>query len=943
MKGRAFRQPGHLIRFWKWVTAGLLASGALTAGTIESAGFRMSFDDSGVSGLAEQSDFYQAEVVPSPGRPYHAPLATEIFYQSGGGDWKTVPIRVGKPLFEAGIKSVVYQSADGEPLLVKETYRLVGNAMEWTMDLTAREDLRVGDLSVTVPAAPPRGEAPKQIFEHGFISHPFISGDASFVYYTRASGAAPHLLFSTLPGTPLEYFEKHDGALKMFVHSARSGAMETAGTWRQAHTDLSLKAGENRRYGFRFEFAADHDGIRELLFKNGLFDIRVVPGMTLPRDLSAKFSLRTRAKLEAIEAEYPDQTTLRYLGESLPDHHLYEVSFRKLGENMLTIRHGEGRRTRLEFFSCEPMETLIKKRARFLVEKTLIRDPTKWWNGAFGPYDMKAGVTRTIDDPDIFRNRMIYALTCDDPGLCKAPYVAAKNVHWPDQQEIEALEYHLEHFVWGKLQRTDDEIPYPYGVYGTPHWHAARDEAARRKRAETETDPQIKADLKKMRVFRSYDYPHLIMLYFHLYQIAKTHPEMSKYLDAAGYLERAWGTARAFFMYPYELYPSYYETYKWGLYNELLVLDLIEVLEHEGFADRAQWLRAEWEKKVKYFVYDDEYPLRSEYAFDRTAFESSHAFAKYGATRDMAADKHLWWDWKQKKWYSHPLVRREDSRAFMDRQIAGNLAVRGWVNPAYYRLGSDPGVSYMAAMGGWSVLDYGLNFAGDPYGWLQLGYASYLSSWCLMNSGDAESGYGAWFPGKGNDGAAGWQFESSRTGKAWMASEAPEHSLVPRGPWRYDGEIDLGFGGALRMAQTLVTDDPLFGWTAYGGQLSEQDGILRVIPRDGLGKRFNMVRRDPRSPTQFLRFKLQLSRDGFSKDAPIEAAKDMSRFRFTIDTRGAGGFPGDLMLDLPYGATFTVTLNGRELSMEPSGNWDHPWRVSLPIEAGELEIKKVSP
>ena len=82
------------------------------------------------------------------------------------------------------------------------------------------------------------------------------------------------------------------------------------------------------------------------------------------------------------------------------------------------------------------------------------------------------------------------------------------------------------------------------------------------------------------------------MLYFHMYQIAKLYPEMSKYLDAAGYLNRAWETARAFYTYPYEIYPSYYDTYKWGLYNELVVLDLIDALEHEGFPDQAAWLRS---------------------------------------------------------------------------------------------------------------------------------------------------------------------------------------------------------------------------------------------------------------------------------------------------------------------------------------------------------------
>jgi hypothetical protein len=99
-----------------------------------------------------------------------------------------------------------------------------------------------------------------------------------------------------------------------------------------------------------------------------------------------------------------------------------------------------------------------------------------------------------------------------------------------------------------------------------------------------------------------------------------------KYLGARGYLHRAYNTARAYFTYPNEILP-WYETYKWGCYNELVILDLIAALEREGFPDRAAWLRGEWEKKVKYFVYDDKYPFRSEYAIDRTAFESSCARA----------------------------------------------------------------------------------------------------------------------------------------------------------------------------------------------------------------------------------------------------------------------------------------------------------------------------
>ena len=86
----------------------------------------------------------------------------------------------------------------------------------------------------------------------------------------------------------------------------------------------------------------------------------------------------------------------------------------------------------------------------------------------------------------------------------------------------------------------------------------------------------------------------------------------------------------------------------------------------------------------------------------------------------------------------------------------------GWLETNFYQLEADSGVSYMAPMGGWGILDYGINIADKPFDWLQLGYASFLSSWCLMNTGTPETNYSHWFPGKENDGASGWQFMSSK-------------------------------------------------------------------------------------------------------------------------------------------------------------------------------------
>jgi hypothetical protein len=933
------------------------------AAAVDRGDFRFAYDARGVSALANPHDPYGATITPAAttGRAGRGPAAAPtlgltLVYRAGAEQaWTTAP-RGPRVTPDADGSGVTYSNAgESGPLAITERYTTDGRVLDWTVDLATRgaTPVHVGDLGLSIPNVGPTGSSPEQIFERGFLKHQFISGSGSFFFYVRASGAPPFLLVTVKPGTKLEYVGTGRGGAQVYVHSSKAAAEETRGTWRQPNTALDLapagKAGSHVSYGVRMQWAGSYDELRQRLYAEGLFDVRVVPGMTVPTDLSARVSLHTRATIDTVTAEFPAQTTITPLTAPVvgaaPETHVYEVVFTKLGENLLTIHHDGGRQTYLEFFVTEPIETLIKKRARFLVTTQQIKDPTKWWNGVYGPYDMKAGKVRTIDDPDIFLDRMVYALTCDDPGLSKAPYLAEKNVTFPDVAEIQSLEYYIKNFVWGGLQRRDDERPYPYGVYGTPNWFINRDPGRRKDYAEhLAAGATALKDLDKEHVWRSYDYPHIVMLYFHMYQIAKAYPALSTYLDVPGYLRRAFETARAFYTYPYEIYPDYYETYKWGLYNELTVLPLIDALTAEGFPEQAAWLRAEWEKKVKYFVYDDKYPFRSEYAFDRTAFESTYALAKYGATHDMRPDEKLWFDVKNHVWYSHPAVGREDSRAFMDRQLASGLVVRGWLNPAYYTLGSDAGMSYMAAMGGSGILDYGLDFSPSPYDWLQLGYASYLSSWALVNSGTPESHYGFFYPGAQNDGAAGWQFMSTKVGTAWMGSSYPGGATVPRGPWWYDGEIDLGFGAALRMAATVITRDPTFGWFAYGGALTDRGDTLAVNPRDGLRRRLDVVIPDRGLPfnEDVARLKLELSRDGFAADGVITVDKALARLAFSVENRTGDAHRTDLRVSFPVATTYQLRVNGTSVPFEATGDWDYPYVAHLAMTgATSVELARV--
>jgi hypothetical protein len=624
-------------------------------------------------------------------------------------------------------------------------------------------------------------------------------------------------------------------------------------------------------------------------------------------------------------AEFPGLTDITFLREEPADHFQYEVKFRKPGENKLVIHFNGKLSAQLEFFSCQPLETLFKKRSSFIVNHQQHRDSTKWYNGLYSVYDMKNKVLRGPDNTDGFDYWWGYVLACDDPALCKAPFVAAKNVTYPDQQEITSVEYYLKNFVWGKLQRTDQETPYPYGIYGTPNWMVNR-------------DPVLRAGVKnrnldKMNVWRSYDYPHMIMLYWHMYQIAKMYPQMVHYLTADEYLERAYQTAMAYFTYPYEILP-WYETYKWGCYNELVIPEIINAVETDynpslqaSGKDRASRLRSEWEKKVKYFVYDDKYPFRSEYSLDRTAFESSYALAKYGTLNEMKPDTNLWFDKNRQKWYSHPKIAKADSRDFMERQLMGGLAVRGWLETSYYLLGADftsssdgGSMSYMANMGGWGILDYAVNFAKNPSDWLQLGYASYLCHWALMNAGTPENDYGFWYPGPENDGASGWTFNNSKWGRAWIRKD------VPRGPWNYDGEIDLGYGSSTRMAATILTRDSLFGWIAYGGTLTSSGQTIAVIPRDGLRKRFYAILPDNR-------ITLELERDGFSAEKPVTVSKDFRQIAFELENRTGDTHTTRLIVHSTFSGRISVRQNNQTITGTRSGE---NLVFDLPVTKGRM-------
>jgi hypothetical protein len=851
-----------------------------------------------------------------------------------------------------------------QDLSVSESFQLEGEQLSWAITLANNTtgDIEVGDLAVPTRMAEGTPGRRGEIYTQKLLRHSLIAGNGSWMYWARSNGIGPYLLMTTVGATSLEYFDNTGGmppeafsgiaggrggrgSFTPYIHATVNNAADIkrareAGReqpWRLPLTSLHLaprgSKGSEVTYQFHLQWVPSFQGVRDALYASNQFDTTVVPGMTVPMDLPAMIALRTHNKIDSVEAEFPAKTSIEYVGKRGADTHVYKVKFARLGENMLKIHYGGNKEcTSLEFFVAEPLETVIKKRANFLVTSMQHNDPTKPWYGAYGDWDQLKHVLRNPED----RDRLSPWLTdsSDDAGNARPAFVAGVNAFFPSREGVASVERYVRYYLFndykdgkGGMQMTEKE-PYPYAIYGTfDNWwqhRAAPDAPPDTYEPGNPNRQRHWTVLHRDHLWRIYDYPHIINMYYRLYQIGKFYPEMLQWKTSAQYLELAYRTTVAYWTVPFV-------TRNWsansvGTMNEACIEDLIYTLEEEGKQEWANEIRAVWETKVAHFVLNTPNLYGSEFSFDSTGFESTEALGRY-AVRN-AGQHHV----DPPKFAVGPGsgeipkfsdVTPEAAKRFQDFQMLLNMNDRGWIETAYYLMGSDYRgstsylQSYMSHLGGWGVLDYGLNFADNPTDYLRLGYASALSAWCLVNSGTAESGYGYWYPAKANDGATGGGFIPEAWGRGWIGK------TMPRGAWYYSAEEDVGYVGALRTHATVVVSDPVFGDYAYGGILTRAKGSVRVIARDGLRMRLHVIRNKQR-------FHLLLDNDGFAAEQPITISDDLSNVAFRIENRAGRAHATHMRISGMPPGNYAISVNGGQVATFSNSDKEQIIQVSLP-------------
>jgi len=875
----------------------------------------------------------------------HAKDTDRVEFIRPGETLGAVIVRVRTP---GSVWREVSKSAEGVEL--RSNFSPRAEALRWELSVknTGREPLEIGDLALPLPMNTDYVADHEETFVRRVFRHAFIARHGSFLYWLPVKGSGSFLVMMPEGDTHLEFFTA-DGMdyafgkerFTAFIHAKASAEADPRGSWRQPLTSKTLQPNEEARYAFALYWADSYDAVRAVLRQHGGVDVQVAPGMVVPRAQEIRLALGTRHKIQGVEAEFPNATAISPLDGRRKDTVIYQVNFSRLGENLLTVRYGGGRTLTLEFFVTESLDVLIKKRAAFIVKNQQHHDPAKWYDGLYSLWDRRQPAGENLLGPERPAGQPAYAVSgSDDPSNGKCLLVAEKNVAFPDAAEVASLEYFIKHFVWGKHQRTDTEKPYPYGIYGADSWQQNRNAG----RDPLDQGISRPGGPSACRMWRTFDYTTYFALYYDMYRIARQRPDLVKECDAAGYLERAYGTARAYFEVPANIRMEggwaftgwVYWQYTIGNFHEKYLLPLIAALAAEGRKEQADFLRAEWEKKVKYFIYDNPWPFASEMPIDSTAYESTYAAAKYALEVPLRPDKNLWQDRNTDQWFSHRVIDRKRHQEFLLRQHLANLACRGVLETHYWSLGSDfrgcgsasYTLSYMSQMGGWAILDYALRHDTNPAANLRLGYASLLSSWALMNSGDANSNYGVWTPGPLHDGSMSWGFQPRQVGSEWN----PATRDLPRGAWPVCGEADHGLVAGIEAARTVLFDDPLFGLFAYGGEIVRNRDTIAVIPRDGVRQRFSCL-------LGKTRLHLEWAGDGFAADMPLELSPGLDILRFNVENRGVSVHDSVLRVEgLPQG-TYALAVNGGN----PTG-----WLVSsgppilIPIQVSAAATTTVS-
>lgn len=222
-----------------------------------------------------------------------------------------------------------------------------------------------------------------------------------------------------------------------------SNAVKEEGQGYIPSTSLTLQGGESKKLSFRFhKVGADYEEAQNVLYEEGSLDISVNPGVILPKNVAAEVDLHTKKEIDSITASDKTAKITENKEKSDGDHKIYTISFEKLGRNDITITYDGDKKSVLQFWIEEPIKDALQRRTDYLMDELRITDPSDPHYNSFLEIDNITGEKKPGGNGC---NNNDYEQMYDGPA-----FIAEKNVCYPVQEEISAVDDYLIDLVWAK-------------------------------------------------------------------------------------------------------------------------------------------------------------------------------------------------------------------------------------------------------------------------------------------------------------------------------------------------------------------------------------------------------------------------------------------------------------------------------------------------------------
>lgn len=355
----------------------------------------------------------------------------------------------------------------------------------------------------------------KNIWNDRVIVHKFIGGSASYLFAQRLTADPPGLVVYPGEDTSWEFFAHVPSSLTtpflwggipvVYIYSKASVEREGWAPWANGHSSLVLEPGDSRVFQTRF-VPADrdkYDGVNFTLASVGHPTMKILTAAVSPADVGIAVEVQGSTPTRFFTSREAKLET-----DSDEEGGFCFIKPKESGPMRLSFEDTKGRVSHAHLHFTEPLETLIRKRAEWIVAHQVHDDPSSALHGAILVANSTSG--DRMATPEEFSGPFPV-----EGGLGDALFLAEKNSIFPSPEQIAVLDNLIETFVRDDLQNPADDT---VGSAFTDRRSVALNYA------------------------RPHVYPLIFNLYHAMYRVAKI---TTTKLDATEYLQFAYRTALA--------------------------------------------------------------------------------------------------------------------------------------------------------------------------------------------------------------------------------------------------------------------------------------------------------------------------------------------------------------------------------------------------------------